>query len=417
MSRKYTKKQIKYVTELVTREKSPMLVTPAARLMCKEFDLPYSETVGRAFRKIMQINGVTNNTVKLEDSKEFKKAATKKFDRRRNTFMITWAQSETNLHKRFFKGVKAYAEEHKAGLHVIAGRYRNPTSINSSRNLQFKETAFKNFKWAEEVQPYLDANRHNVHPLLQILSDVKVQPTASTPLSGFNGITGLESCVIGHPRVHLKSLPVLDAYPNKLLVTTGACTVENYTDTKVGKKGDFHHQLGFVIIELDGDHFHIRQVTADDDGDFYDLNYKVENGVVSKNNKGVEALVLGDIHNLSTDPVAMKVSELMMDKFQPNHTLVHDLFDGYHVNPHESKDPFKMLQREESKGNLTSEIESMIDWIEKYKEHNLVIVRSNHDVFFDRFLMEDWRKQGEKLQYLRYATVLAEGLAPKGVIP
>lgn len=410
MPKKYTEEHINYVKELITKDKNPMKVTPATKKMCKEFGLKYTETTGRAFRAKMQKLGVTKNIKRIEDSSDFKKAAKRKFDKRKNTFIISWAQNNTPVHKPFFENLKAYAEELKANVHIIAGRYKNPTSVFTSGQ---KDNEF----WVSDVKPYLDANRHNIHPLLQVLSDVKIQPTASTPLSGLNGVTGMESCVIGHPRVHLKSLPVLDGYPNKLLVTTGACTVENYTDSKAGKKGEFHHQLGFVIVELDGEYFHIRQVVADEDGTFYDIKYKVEGGLVEENLFGAEALILGDIHNMSTDMTALTVSEQMLAYFQPCHTMVHDLFDGYYINPHERKNPFSLIEKENFGQGLKYEISSMIEWLHTYKEYNIVVVRSNHDEFFDRFLMEDWRKQTNKLEYLKYATIMAEGKSPNGIIP
>jgi len=54
MAKKYTEEQILYVEELITRKKKPLKVTPAARKMCRKFDLPYNETVGRYFRNEMQ---------------------------------------------------------------------------------------------------------------------------------------------------------------------------------------------------------------------------------------------------------------------------------------------------------------------------------------------------------------------------
>ena len=410
MNKKYTEEQILFVSSLVKDPVNPMLVTPATELMCKHFDLVYTETVGRSFRRIMQAKGITKGGAKLEDSKEFKKAAKKQFDKRRKSFVIGWAQNNTPVNKKVLESMLAYGKFHKSGIHVIAGRYKNPTSI-WTMGQQSEE------HWDRAVLPYLDANRHNLHKFLQILSDIKMPPTASTPLSGMNGITGLESCVIGHPRMHLKSLPVLDGYPSKLLLTTGALTEQNYTDSGSGKKGEFHHQFGFVFVELDGDIFHIRQISVEEDGTFYDLCYKVVDGVVYDNTEGVEVIVLGDIHNLSTDPVAMKVSAKQLDYFKPNHTIVHDLQDAGEVNPHERKDPFILLEKEERGLTLKGEMDAMVEWLHRYKRHNLVVVRSNHDEFVDRFLLEDWRKQPNKLMYLKYASAVAEGLAPKGIVP
>lgn len=412
---KYKKKHLNRVIELVTKDVNPLKITPAVKQMCSEFDIKYTDSIRRLFSKKLEDKGITDNKKRIEDTLEFKKAASRKFDKRKKTFLITWAQSGTSLHDAFFTNIEAYKDKLNANLHVIAGRYKNPTSLRASHEQQAKEGKWV---WAERTQPYLDAGRHNIHPLLQILSDLKIQPTAATPLSSLEGISGAESCIVGHPRVHLKSLPVLDEYPSKLLLTTGACTVENYTDTKAGKKGEFHHQLGFVIVELDGKYFHIRQVTADKNGNFYDLCYRVKNGKVKINKKGVEAIVLGDIHDMDTDPEAMAASEQLMDALKPKHTMVHDLYDGKRINPHaRKKDPYAVLRQEATRITLQDEIDSMLDWCERYKHHNLVIVRGNHDIFFDRFLAEDWRKLPDKLTYLTYASILANGKAPKGVIP
>ena len=114
----------------------------------------------------------------------------------------------------------------------------------------------------------------------------------------------------------------------------------------------------------------------------------------------------------------MGVSERMMKELNPAHTIIHDLFDGKRINPHSrKKDPFAVLKQEESGITLQDELDSMVDWCHRYKQYNLVIVRGNHDVFFDRFLAEHWRKLPDKRTYLKYANILGEGIAPKGIIP
>jgi hypothetical protein len=288
---KHTKEQIDFVRDLVEKGSK---VTRAAREMCAHFNLVFDDdTHGRIMRKKMQKLGVTNNVAKIEDTDVFKEAQQKEHDSTKKRFLISWAQSDTPVHKKFLKNMEAYAEAIDAQILICAGRYKNPNSLEASEAIKNKEKNKKN-SWDKLVLPYLDANRHNLHKYLQVLSDVKVQPTASTPLSGMNSISGEESCIIGHPRVQLQSLPVIEGYPHKLLLTTGACTHPNYTDTKVGKKSEFHHQIAFCIVELDGEDFHVRQVVADKKGDFYDLIYCVKNGEVSQCGEGVPALVFGD---------------------------------------------------------------------------------------------------------------------------
>ena len=146
---------------------------------------------------------IHKNKDKASESDAFKVAQAKKLDKKKDTYIITYAQNDTPVHKQFFENILAYTKKLDAGLHVIAGRYNNPTSIFSKKQKEGEV-------WAREVQPFLDANRHNIHKHLQVLSDVKVSPTAATPLSGLKSMTGLESCIVGHPRQHLESLPILN---------------------------------------------------------------------------------------------------------------------------------------------------------------------------------------------------------------
>ena len=63
-----------------------------------------------------------------------------------------------------------------AEISVILGRYKNPTSVFSDGEYE---------TWNEETRPYWDANRHEIHKYLTVLSDVKIQPTATNPLTGY----------------------------------------------------------------------------------------------------------------------------------------------------------------------------------------------------------------------------------------
>lgn len=400
---KYTGDKLEFVLKLLKKNKKTT-ITEACKKMCTKFNMEYSENVRKGISALIHKN-------KSEESDLFKVAQNKTLEKNKDTFIITYAQNDTPVHKQFFANILAYKNSLNAGLHVIAGRYKNPTSIYTTR-----EEAGE--WWVKEVVPYLDANRHNLHKYLQVLSDVKVSPTASTPLSGLNGITGVESCIIGHPRQHLKSLPILNGYPNKLLLSTGACTVENYTDSKAGKKGEFHHHLGFIIVELDGEDFHIRQVNADDNGNFYDLFKRVKGGKVKKNKKGCEAAVLGDLHISQMDERAENAIFNLLDIMKPKHTVIHDIFNGESISHHTNRYPFQLMELEESgRGNLEWELNQMYDWVKSRLKYNLVIPAANHNDWVDQWLRNvDWRKERNKKSYLKYAYIVSQNLAPKGII-
>lgn len=412
--KKYTKEHSKYVEELV---RGGMYVTPATKLMCEHFGIVYDESIGRLFRKKMQKKGVTTNVKSIEDTEEFKVASERKFDSELTRFIITWAQAETEIKTELWENILAYADYHSAGIHVIAGRYKNPTSLSTSKSLKRNEENKQRF-WAEDLLPYLDANRQQIHKYLTICSDIKIQPTASNPLSGLNGVTALESCIIGHPRVHLDTLPVLDNYPSKVICSTGSITVENYTDTKSGKKGEFHHEFGFIFVELDGDKFHIRQIQADDNGTFYDLIYKVSKGKVTTSEEKPLGIIFGDVHVGEDDKVAIDASFEMCKDMGIKNVVLHDIFNGHSISHHEKKDPFQLMRREvDGTNSLKRELKELKDFF-KNRNYNFIVVRSNHDDFLDRWLMsEDWRKGTNRFEYLKYANILANGKAPKGIIP
>lgn len=413
---KYTKEQIDFVKNLV---ENGMQVTPAARKMCEHFNLKFDDaTYGRGMRKKMQKLGVTNNVNTIEETDIFKEAQGKQHDKTKQRFLISWAQSDTPVHKRFLKNMEAYANHINAEILIIAGRYKNPNSLEASKVLKDKEKNIKN-TWDTLVLPYLDANRHNLHKYLQVLSDVKVQPTASTPLSGMNSITGLESCVIGHPRVQLQSLPVADGYPHKLILTTGACTIENYTDTKVGKKSEFHHQKGFVIVELDGKDFHVRQVTADKNGDFFDLFYEIKNEEVLNCCSSIPAIIFGDLHLQHHNRQAVNTSLELARKLNAEKVVCHDVVDSFSISHHERKDPFQLLKREEDGSwNLEKELSYAVNWFNANSDLEFIAVRSNHCEFIDRWIInEDWRKTNNKKLYLKFAHLIAQGDIKKGVVP
>ncbi|MCK5776207.1 MAG: hypothetical protein KAH25_08525, partial [Bacteroidales bacterium] len=333
------------------------------------------------------------------------------FDREKKIFLITWAQNNTPVHTEFLKNLIAYKDYLDGELHVIAGRYKNPTSVFNDED----ET------WAKQVLPFLDANKHDIHEYMSVMSDVKIQPTAVNPLTGLAGLSGINSCVFGSPKMQLEVIPALEGHRPKIMATTGACTLKNYTDSKAGKKGEFHHTLGFVIVEIDGSETFIRQVTATDTGSFTDLSFNCTNGKITKDME-IEALIMGDIHLGETDYNVMAATIDILDKFNPEHLVLHDLFDGHSISHHDSKDPIKQYHKEMAGTNvLKTEINEMLRWVGDMKElvPKLVVVRSNHDDFVDRWIINaDWKSNIKNaMEYMEYTKPLLANEAPQGIIP
>ena len=354
------------------------------------------------------------------ESEQYELAKKKKADKTKTRFIITWAQNNTPVHSKFLDNIKTYANHIDADIHVIAGRYKNPTSVFTDKNEDF---------WDDNVLPFLDANRHDIHKYLSIMSDIKIQPTATNPMTGLQGMSGINSCVFGSPKVQMEMIPVLEGKKPKMMLTTGSCTVMNYTDSKSGKQGEFHHTLGFVVVEIkDKDTFFIRQVTAHDkSGSFTDLFNRVENSEVNRI-ESVSAAVLGDLHYGHHDQQLLDKTFEMLDILKPKHVVLHDVFDGDSISHHQMKDPFVQFGKEMTGTNsLEKEINAMIDGLKPFQKYdNVVIVRSNHDDFLDRWLKnEDWKKQPtskNSLLYMECSAMLLRQYSKdphnvKGVIP
>ncbi len=370
--------------------------------ICNQFDI--SERTVRRWAKQLKL------TESPTMSQEYNDAANRKL-KRSQTYLLTWAQNATPVHPEMWKNMLAYAQKLDAEIHVIAGRYQNPTSV-------FSDNQKKQDWWHRDVAPYLDAGRHKIHEELTVLSDLKIHPTAIYPLSGLEGLSKGGSIIVGTPKIHLQPFPVLSGENPKFAIGTGAVTLPNYTDSKAGKRGEFFHMYGFTIVEVDGDEFYFRQVPVCDDGSFIDLDVEVKNQTISPIDS-IATIILGDVHESEIDEDIEHKTFAFLDIVKPNYTILHDLFNGRSISHHDKKDPVKMHQKYlKGEDFLQGEIENMFWFIQQRLKYNLVVVPSNHNDWLDRWISsEDWKKDlRNSLWYAKLLTIALEGRAEHGLI-
>lgn len=303
--------------------------------------------------------------------------------------VITWAQNATPVHRPFLSALERYCGSTGASLVVIAGRYKNPTSVwtESQRN---EDT------WAPEVAPYLHNQRRKLNANMVLAADVKLQPTATSPTTGFDALTGAESCILGHPKVQMRCIPTPQHSLPKILTTTGAVTKPNFTDSGAGKKGEFHHTYGAVIVELQGSKFHLRHVTASADGAFIDLDKAYYPSQV-REAPPWEAIVFGDAHYRFADPKVVKATfdpGGLVELLNPKALVWHDLLDAYAVNPHHLGNPMVALAKQRADfDNIEQEVISTVAWLRHHSRgRKSYVVASNHDDMLSRWILRnDWR--------------------------
>jgi hypothetical protein len=410
-----TKKKFKDLTEEDIDKLSKIYLSKEISWDKKEEEL--SKFANRSARTVRGWCEKLNLTKPSEvKSPQYEEAKNHKIDETKKRFLITWAQSNTDINEKMLDSMELYAKEINAEILIIPGKY----------NFSLFENKEEGHTWPKRTIKYLNANRLDLTSTLTYMGDVKILPTGKWPLSGLESLSGMNSAVFGSPKLHQESKAVLFGDPSKVMITTGSLSKNNYSDSKSGKHGEHYHQYGFVILEVQDDKiFHIRQVEVEKNGDFDDLFYHIENGVISKNTE-IEAIVLGDVHFSSVDPLALKTTFDLMKKLKPKHVIIEDVFDGSSCNPHNLDDPFYQAKLEyEGKNDLRAELDEMLELLGKFEKfENVVIVKSNHDIFLERFLKRDWRKMPTMKNSLEYMLLSAKileayktGKEFRGVIP
>ena len=297
-----------------TREKDGQMY---ARLKCNECGGWSKAELG--YDNVPQFERTLDELVKLTEGKNY---------------LVTSVQNNTPLDMKFFKGLKKFAKYKKAQLVVIPQLYRNPTGPGELQS----EDAW----YPPEVVPYLVENEFSIFPGCRVMGDAKINATAVNPLTGFESITGPDSAIFGHAQIQMKMVATPQNRLPKQLLTTGSCSTKNYSKSKAGKKGDFHHSLGAVIVEAGRDGvFHMRSIVGDHQSEFYDIDLHVTDRKIKK--VKIPGIVLGDEHVIAMCPEVKEATftnkDSIVNTCKPETIVRHDVTDSYSITHHHRQSP------------------------------------------------------------------------------
>lgn len=312
---------------------------------------------------------------------------------RKERYFITSSQNNTHIDRNFWKAIKHYTKENGSELLILPIRYKNPTSY-----LQPQDDDDAVW-WPEEVLDYLVENKLKIHPELWIMGNMRIQATMVNPLSGLEGMSQYASAIYGHGQLQMKTVPTPQNALPKILHTTGSCSVKNYSKTKAGVKGEFHHSKAGLVVEKKGKKFHLRQVIWDGEC-FYDLDKKYTANGVTRNHR-IDALVTGDEHVLFNDPEVKAATYTdngsIANTLKPKVIVRHDVFDGYSISHHHRNNPVtQYIKWRENINKVEDELQATINFIEETTPQNAtnIIVSSNHNEHLYRWLREvDWKAE------------------------
>lgn len=317
-------------------------------------------------------------------------------------YILTCAQNNTHIHTPFWNNLKVYAEHINAEILVSQFTYNKSAygqkSVKPGKGPTQEDLAPLHF--APELGGYFCNDRVQLAPDLVFCGEVNILPTAARPLSGFETYTRDSSGIFPHTTFAMESIPVYAQDYPKINYTTGCVTVKNYIQKKAGLKAEFHHAYGALVVEVlsDGCWF-VRQLNAEEDGSFYDLDIYVQDEEI-QTNIPVEAINWGDVHVETLDPQIMELNwgkGGLLDSLQPAYQFMHDTVDFHARNHHRLKDPHAMYKRFiEGQDSVEKEFQNVVTFLNhvSYRDWcKTIVVDSNHDNALERWLREaDYRQ-------------------------
>lgn len=293
---------------------------------------------------------------------------------RGKTYFVTAAIAGQSLDKNFFQSIQTFCKEKNAQLIVLP-----------MRGIVSKDDEF-----TPDIEMYQEFISTEVSFNENLKAqDMRLSPQQILPLTGFSrlGARGY-SFIFASPKQHLVSIPQ-NTYPH-LQVTTGAMTrPDNYRPNRIGMLGLQDHRIGGLVVEIrDKKTFHIRQVQADRDGSFYDLNYLYT--PVSRLDAEAEAIYAGDFHAGWQDKSAVAALHEQIQLLKPKYLFTGDVFDGTSISHHHEKNIYKRLHHKpEHLKTLKMELENMVKEIEpftKYPFMEFMAIRGNHEEALIKYL-------------------------------
>lgn len=301
------------------------------------------------------------------------------------TLVVTAAQNNTSPNGAALETFKTYADHFGGELKIIPIRYKNPTSRLDPQEEDARARRDADYWWHDDLLPYLAENDWDFHRKLRVMGRVRIQATAINPLGGLDGMSGDLSAIYAHPQVQMRTVPTARDYP-KVLHTTGAVTEKNYSQTKQGYAGEFHHTFGAVVVHKDDSgHFFMRHLNySERHGTACDLDLEFSPGRVRRLDR-VPAIITGDEHAVWIHPDVLRATyespESMVQVLYPHHLVRHDVLDSYSISRHHLGDYVRqVVKRAHGYDDVRWELEQTRDLIDRTTPRGTqnVIVASNH---------------------------------------
>jgi hypothetical protein len=315
-------------------------------------------------------------------------AEMKKDSERYDRFVVTTAVVEKEVHLGFYQTLKNYCKRNKAKLLILPCQdvWNRRTEFQWTMAPELREEAILFDNLALNSKLYINA--------------IKLSAKHINPLTGLGRIGQRNgSFIYASPKQSLEFVPVSNKKKvPRAIMTTGAITkndysTDKYMSSRISAIAENDHVIGALIVEIaDNKKFFFRQIQADErTGAFSDLGVKYLPDGKAQEDAPV-AIVLGDWHCGETDPVVRETTKEIVKEVNPQDVILHDMFDGKSISHWDFDRPLKMAKKVmDNKLSLQNEIRFMnseLEDIASWVDGTVVLVKSNHDEFLQRYLVE-----------------------------
>lgn len=320
-------------------------------------------------------------------------------------FIVTSAVNDTPLVLNAHNTLKKMAELLGAEYLIIPGVYKNP-DISTMGSFQL-------MSWPKEIIPYSCNGDLELSDSIVIRGLTRIVYTAINPLSGMNHAGDIRSEIYGHPQVAMNLVATPKEMMPKMLHTTGSISEKNYGGSKTAKKASFHHSLGGLLIEVEGDKFWVNNLSFDGKGVYLFNKYYTPDGV--SESKSTSAVVFGDTHVKFLSKKVDNLNKFVTKKLNVEKEVYHDLHD-HNIGSHHSEGNVIGNLTKALKNDFSLRDELMLSVKFLDERPNAIVVESNHhrhlDMWFNRT-----KPQNEHVNlplYFELAELLKRSLEKKG---
>jgi hypothetical protein len=302
-------------------------------------------------------------------------------------YVLTSAQNNTDVDPYFLASLKRYCEQHDATLLIAV----TPYNQNAYRKLEDEE---QNIWFDPAIRDYLVDTQVDLGGM-HFVGNANVIPTSKWPTSGFESASpaGVD-VIVPASVIELRVGAALKGASTKRIAGTGSVTKRNYIPRKAGSIAGYRHCFAAVVVDTrDGTLRHLQQVEGAQG--FYDLDgFYSPHGFKPLVSGDLAAIQPGDIHAEKMEGENLDNLIDMIETYNPDHVILHDVLDFSSRNHHNVKDPL-FLHSQFVKGNTVlgdlEAVSSVLDTIAG-AARRVHIVESNHDLAVETWIKTaDWK--------------------------